>query len=210
MTDDWSLDARALVRPARTFKALAASHRAGDSQSTFWTAARRPLFLTLVLACVVSLVGTSVASVRLIAPTAIYWSFVPVIEILALAVVVWRRSRSGSFASLVDTFFVGHGVWTLFILVAGAAFAVASPMHWWFLITGPAIAGLLFVSAWSAYVDVCFFKYVCDSRLAGAIGSAALHRVIAWMLIFWIFAVPEPTPLGVIQEIVEAVKELLQ
>ena len=59
--DAWSLDARALVRPARTFQALAAAENAGNTRSTFWTAARRPLFLCLVLGCVISLIGASVA-----------------------------------------------------------------------------------------------------------------------------------------------------
>jgi hypothetical protein len=164
----------------------------------------------MVLACVVSLVGTSVATVRLIPPTAIYWSFVPIVEILALAIVVWRRRGARGLPALIDIFFAGHGAWTLLILAAGAVMAVASPGVWWFLITRPGIAGVLIVAGWSAYVDVCFFTYVCGATRARAIGDAVLHRLMAWTLIFWIFAVPEPTPFGVIQEIVEAVAELLR
>lgn len=210
MTDNWSLDARALVRPARTFQELAATQQPGSVRSTFWTAARRPLFLSLVLGCVISLIGAGVATIRLIGTTAIYWSFLPLIEILALALVVWRRRGSWSFASLVDAFFVGHAAWTLLLLLAGAVMAVTPPQHWWFIITRLAVVAIVLVVGWSAYVDVCFFRYICGTTLASAVRSAALYRVIVWILIFWIFAVPEGTPLGVIQEIVEAITEVLQ
>jgi hypothetical protein len=205
----WSLDARALVRPARTFQGLAATQNAPNIRSTFWTAARRPLFLTLVLGCVISLLGASVATIRLIGGAATYWSYVPLIEILALAIVLRRRSGRG-LASLIDMFFAGHAAWTLFILIAGVVIQVTSPMDWWFIIIGPAVVGLVMVTGWSAYVDVCFFRYVCGSSRRRAVTEVVLHRFIAWTLIFWIFAVPEPTPLGVFQEIAEALKEVLR
>ena len=207
----WSLDARVLVRPSRAFQTLAGGEQDAPGDRTgFWLAARRPLFLTFVLACVVSLLATSVASLRLIAPTAIYWSFVPLVEILALVIVVWRRRAGRGLAYLIDTFFAGHAAWTLLLLAVGATMAVASPAHWWFLITRPVIVAIVIVIGWSAYVDVCFFRYICGARLSRSIGLVALNRFIAWLLIFWIFAVPEATPLGVFQELAEAVLEVAQ
>ena len=208
MTNDWSLDARALVRPARTFQALADEPLTPGARTSFWVAVRRPLFLAFVLGCVISLLTASVATMRLVGATAIYWSFVPLVEIVALAIVVWRWRGSRTFTSLIDAFFVGHAAWTLFLLLAGAVLAVTPPQHWWFIITRLAVAGLVVVAGWSAYVDVCFFRFMCGATLRGAIARAAVYRVIAWMLIFWIFAVPAPTPLGVIQEVVEAVAEV--
>jgi len=210
VTGDWSIDARVLVRPARAFRVLADAAAGTHRHSSIWIAARRPLFLTLVLGSVASLVGASVATVRLIAPTAVYWSFVPAAEILALAIVLWRRRGAHRLPHLIDAFFAGHAAWTLFLLIVGATMAVASPQHWWFLITRPAIGGLVLVTAWSAYVDFCFFRHVCGAGATRAIGDLALHRFIAWTLIFWVFAVPEPTPFGVFQEIVEAGLELVQ
>jgi len=206
--DSWSLDARVLVRPGRGFQSLAGTRTTPGVQSKFWIALRRPLFLTLVLASGVSLLASSVATVRLVAPTALYWSFVPLVEILALAIVLWRR-RGGRMFFLIDTFFAGHAAWTLFLLVIAAAITVSSPRYWWFLITGPAIIGILLVISWSAYVDVCYFRYICGARLPRAIRDVLLHRLVSWALIFWIFAVPDPTPLGVIQEIVRAMAEVL-
>jgi len=210
VADAWSLDARVLVRPAREFQSLASERTAAGVRPTFWIALRRPLLLTVVLASVVSLLASSVATLRLVAPTAIYWSFVPVVEILALAIVVWRRRGSRGLPSLIDAFFAGHAAWALFLLAVGATMAIASPQQWWFLITRPAIVGVVLVTGWSAYVDVCFFRYICGARLARAVGDAVLHRLIAWTLIFWIFAVPRPTPFGVIQEIIEAIAGALR
>lgn len=155
-----------------------------------------------------SLLGTGVAAVRLVAPTAIYWSVVPVVEILALASVLGRRWRSRGLPLLIDAFFAGHAAWTLFLLALGAAVAMTPPQHWWFLLVGPGLAGMVIVAGWSAYIDVCFFRYVCGAKLARAVGDAVLYRLIGWTLIFWVFAVPEPTPFGVIQEIAEAVAEV--
>jgi hypothetical protein len=210
VTGGWSIDVRVMVRPARTFRELADAPAVTGRRSSIWVAAQRPLFLTLVLASVASLIGASVATVRLMAPTAIYWSFVPAVEILALAIVTWRRRGSRGLPHVIDVFFSGHATWTLWLLIVGAAMALASPQHWWFLITRPALAGLVLVTAWSAYVDFWFFRHVCGAGAGRAIGDVALHRFIAWTLIFWVFAVPEPTPFGVFQEIVEAVLEVVQ
>ena len=207
---DWSLDARILIRPAQTFEALAAAQPPGEHRASWWLASRRPIFIAFVLGCVISLLGSSVASVRLVGPTAIYWSFVPLIQILALIVVTRRRRAGQQLASLIDTFFAGHAAWTLLLLATGAILSVTSPMNWWFLIIGPAVAGVILVAGWSAYVDLCFFRFACGSPPGTAIGQLALHRFITWTLIVWIFAVPEPTPLGVFQEIVEAIKEVMR
>jgi hypothetical protein len=51
---------------------------------------------------------------------------------------------------------------------------------------------------------------VCGAPPGRALASAAVHRLISWTLIFWIFAVPETTPIGVVQEIVEAGAEVLR
>ena len=209
MPGPWSLDTRVLVRPGRTFQSLAA-HGPSRPRPGLWLAARRPLFVLFVLACTGSLVATSVASLRLIAPLPVYWVFVPLIEILALAVVVRRRREGRALPQLIDTFFAGHAPWTLFLLFVAGVFAITSPASWWFLLTRPVLLGLLLVVCWSIYVDVCFFRHFCGAPLSRAIRDVALNRLIAWLLIIWIFAVPEPTPFGVFPEIAEAILEVMQ
>ena len=207
VTDGWSIDARALVRPTRTFQALAAGQTSESIRSPLWTAVRRPLFLCLVISCVISLLSASVASIRLIGETALYWLFVPLVEILALAIVIWRRRGSRTFASLIDAFFTGHAAWTLLLLFIGAVMTVAPPQHWWFLLTRLVAVGVFPIVVWSAYVDVCFFRYICGATRRRAVANVAVQRLFAWTLIVWIFAEPSPTPFGIVQEIVDAVAE---
>lgn len=209
MAGGWSIDARALVRPAATFSDLARARHA-HTAGGFWIAARRPLFLTIVLASVISLIGASVPTFRLAAPTAVYWAFVPLVEVLALAVVVRHRRGARSLGALVDVFFAGYAAWTLFLLMLGGVLAIAPPEHWWFLIMRPVLIALILVVGWSAYVDVCFFRHVCGASRRRAIGDAALYRLITWTLIFWVFAVPSATPVGVIHEIADALAEVFR
>ena len=205
----WSLDARVLVRPDRTFRSLASASPT-EAASPLWIAARRPVFLTFVLACVVSLLATSVATIRLIATAVLYWSFVPVIEILALTIILRRRRVSKPLPIAIDLFFAGHAAWALFLLSIGATMAMAPPNYWWSLIIGPGLVGMILVVAWSAYVDVCFFRHMCGTSLARAIGNAALHRLMTWMLVVWIFAVPTPTPFSVFHHIARDLVEVMR
>jgi hypothetical protein len=205
----WSDDARVLVRPAQTYQAIAAGS-ATSAPVVLRVAAARPFFVLFVIGCAISLVATTVASARLVFAPMIYWSFVPLVEILGLFLVIERARWRARPAVLIDAFFTGHAAWTLLILATAAALSLSTPMHWWFLISGPGVAAVLIVAAWSAYVDFCFFRRFCGSPMRKALGQLALNRFIVWTLVFWIFAVPEPTPLGVFQELVEAVREVLQ
>src|SRR5262245_34805955 len=123
----WSVDARVLIRPAPTFQAMAA-WQAATGRFVAW---RRPLFVAFVLGCVVSLIATGSLTLRLAAPAVIYWAYVPATEVLALVAVLGRRRDRQPLGRLIDTFFAGHGAWTLFlILIAGILLQVSSA-HWW-------------------------------------------------------------------------------
>jgi hypothetical protein len=204
----WSIDARVLVRPNRELQSLASA--VPQTRSSLWIALRRPLFLTFVLACAVSLIATSVATFRLIGATAVWWTFVAIAEIIALAAVTWQRRGSRSFAALTDIFFTGHAAWTLLILLVAAMLAFAPPQYWRLIIVGPTVVGILVVVAWSAYVDVCFFRHVCGATLGRAIAQVAVQRFIAWTLILWIFCAPTATPFGVYGVLGQALAEVLR
>ena len=174
------------------------------------TAFRRPLFVALVLGCGVSLLATGTATIRLAGPASIYWAFVPLVETLALLAIVWRPRRRAPLPVLIDTFFAGHGAWTLFVIAIAATMATVSPASWWFLLTRVwiAIAGL--VIAWSAYIDYCFFRRILGASPIDACRDVAVDRLLTWTVVFWIFAVPAPDPWTFVREVVGAVEELLR
>jgi hypothetical protein len=62
--------------------------------------------------------------------------------------------------------------------------------------------------AWSAYVDVCFFRYVMRIPARRAAGLAIGWRLFTWTVVFGVFATASSTPLNIPLELVDAVREL--
>lgn len=199
----WSPDARVMVRPAQTYSCLAST----ADPARPWTMWRRPLAVAGLLGCLISIVASGVLTVRLIVPVALVWSYVPLVQMLALAVVTWPRRRAVPFARAIDLFFRGYGPWALFGigLVASIAFP---PLTFGWGRVRVWLAVIAIVLVWSAWLDFWFFRAVYRVRSAVAIRDVVWVRLISWTLIFWIFAVPTSTPLGVIHEIGLAIREL--
>jgi hypothetical protein len=199
-----SLDAWVLVRPAAAFQWLATQPLSGGLR----VAGRRPLLLTFVIGCVISLAATGTLTARLVGPPLLYWAFVPITEILALVAIVGRRRRI-PLAVLVDRFFAGHAAWMLLLLSIGGLLAFAPPAYWWMLIR-VSLIGLAMVVSWSAYIDFCFFRHVIGASPAAAARDVAVHRAITWLVVFSIFATQELTAWGLLREVSEAVAEILR
>lgn len=200
----WSVDARVLARPAPTFRAMAAR----PAVTGHFVAWRRPIFVAFVLGCVVSLIATGSLTLRLAGSATIYWAYVPATEVLALMAVLGRRRNNAPLGRLVDTFFAGHGAWTLFLILLAGILLQLSPAHWWLFITRTALALMTLVICWSAYVDFCFFRFVTGATRPGAIRDVILHRLITWPVVFAIFALPLQSPLNIVSETVQALREI--
>ena len=200
----WSLDARVLVRPAAAY--LAAVDR--TACPGLLTATRRPLFVALVLGCVMALLASSVVTARLAFPTAIYWAFVPLVEALAFLPLARRWRARVAPSVLIDTFFAGHAAWTLTLIVLGTTMTVVSPERWWFFITRVWLYAAAVVIAWSAYVDYWFWRHYLRATPGQALGRLAIHRAVVWLFVFWLFALPIATPGELIAEISEAIGEI--
>src|SRR5215510_7729757 len=117
MLSSLSPDVQVMLRPRRTFLELG-KFSSGDSRWLFW---RRPLFVLLVVCCSLSLMTSAKLSLHLVASTAIYWSFLPLVAILGLM----AAERDHLTADIVDRFFTGYGP-TMFFVVA-FAFYVSTP-----------------------------------------------------------------------------------
>lgn len=174
-----------------------------------WVLVRRPLFIAFVLGCVASLLTSGMLTPRIVFPTAVYWMFVPLAQMLALAIVTWSRRDSRPFSFTSDTFFAGHTAWTTLLIVVAAALAFLPPEFGWEHIRTWLWAAIG-VALWSAYVDVRFFRSIFGSSRAAAVRDVVICRLISWPIIFAIFAVPGTNPVGVVREVVDALKELLR
>jgi hypothetical protein len=160
-----------------------------------WTAVRRPLLLAFVFGCVVSLAACGRVTLRLIVDGAVSFAFVPIVEAMAFAV-VGLSGAGGSFGERLDRFFATNAPW-LFVLAGLAALCVIVPpidLGVWLVLPRAwlLIAIAVCAIAWSALLDVAFFRDVLRLPPAAAIRRAIVFRLIAWpaaVLYFFGFAI---------------------
>ena len=173
----WSAELRVLVEPAATFRELASEQTAG-----LWVMLRRPLRLLFVCGCVVSLWVSGRLSPRLIADGVVSFAFLPAFELAALAAVYRRGPRRVSFAQAADLFFVANAPWLLWLVAFDTLRCLPPPMQ----VVAPPVPlqwavqlSFVIVTAWSAYIDLHFFREVLP-RPAGSARDLILQRTIGW------------------------------
>jgi hypothetical protein len=158
-----------------------------QSSGSAWLAVRRPLALAAFLGCAISLMASGTVTLRLVFPAAIYWSFVPLVQMAGLALAM--RKRTG--AAAIDAYFASFNPWLLWLAAFAAMWAVAPahaaygswqfPRLWWAL---AAVA-----AAWALWIDFGFFRRMQYSRGA-AVSNLAIQRFVSWSIGMTIFVAP--------------------
>jgi len=174
-----SNETRVLIDPAGAFRQL--MREPGDG---WWIAARRPLFLLFVIGCVVSFQTSGRLTARLIVDGAVSFAFIPLFELVSLAIVYRRRPpRPVSFARAVDLFFAANAPWLVWMLAFVALRSVqtprqatALPLPLWRTLE----LSLLAVAAWSIYIDLHFFREVLPRADGRSARDLMLQRVVGW------------------------------
>jgi predicted neutral ceramidase superfamily lipid hydrolase len=149
-----------------------------------WGAVRRPLLLAFMSGCTISLWTSGRLSVRLIADGMISFAFLPIFEIVGLAV-VWRRSGRIPFTRAIDLSFIANGPWLVWLIGFSALRSVLTPIQatafpiplLWTL-----EASLLVIAAWAAYIELHFFREVLQRSERDARRDLILLRAIVWTL----------------------------
>lgn len=150
-----------------------------------WLAVRRPLTIAFCLGCAVSLMATGILTLRLALPAALYWSFVPLVELAGLAAALRSRLR----ADAIDDFFAAHGPWLLWL----AAFAAL-----WAFVPAPVVIGGAgfprvwyyaggLAAIWSGWLDLTFFRRRGEHS---PIVAVLVQRAVSWPLGMLIFVAP--------------------
>jgi hypothetical protein len=158
-----------------------------------WLSLKRPLLFAFFLGCTVSFLTSGTLTLRLVGPAMIYWSFVPLIEIAALAAVCWSDRQNIPFPRLIDSFFKGYRPWLLWLVGMCAIWSLLSPPTKSFDWTVSIVwldGGVALALAWSLYIDFSFFRSILRRSPAGAVRELALQRFISWSLIMAIIAAP--------------------
>ncbi|MBZ5724048.1 MAG: hypothetical protein LAP87_03550 [Acidobacteriia bacterium] len=183
-----SPEAWVLLRPRAAWPRLAGFAAEGGR----WLAWRRPLLFAFVLGCIVSLMTSGRVTLRLAGPATIYWTFVPLCEVASLAAVGARSRRKVPISRAIDLFFMGHGVWFLWLIGFAAVWAFCPAPHAFAWLSKPWVRyGPVFAAiAWSGYIDFWFFRSVFARTRAGAACALLAQRLICWSGALALFLAP--------------------
>ncbi len=177
--------------PAAAYRSLARQPAAIG----IWRALRRPLFVAFVLGCTMSLIASAGLTPRLAGSATVYWSFVPLAEMVGLAAACGRDGRTLAFPRAIDLFFAGHGPWLFWLIGLSAIWSFTPPIRAFALTNAIWLYGAGgFALLWSAYVDFCFFRFALARSMARAGRDLVLHRLISWTIILAIFGGPAIPP----------------
>jgi len=150
----------------------------------WWLLLRRPLLLALFLGSGVSLMSSGRLTPRLVVDGAVSLAFVPVFEFAAFALVYRRRSGGAPLALEFDRFFTTNTPWLLCTVVLAAIASLQAPRdvgRWTVLPLVVFPLGAIAVAlAWSAALDVGYFRRALKRSTADAVRDAILFRAIAW------------------------------
>jgi hypothetical protein len=143
-----------------------------------WTGARRPLLMAAVLGCAISLMTAGRLTARLIGPAAVYWSFVPLLQIAGL----WVVCRGAPGAKRIDRFLASNAPWLLWTTAFAAVWGLG-PSPWvigrtWFSTFWYVLAGA--AAVWAGIRDYRFSRQVLGRAHAQALGDVAMERMVAW------------------------------
>jgi|RhiMethySRZTD1v2_1073278.scaffolds.fasta_scaffold499453_1 hypothetical protein len=187
MIERLSADARVLLQPAATYRAIGLQMAA--SPASAWRAWRRPLFILLFIGACLSIAATGAVTLRITLSAALAWSFMPLIDIAALAVVLRGHERR-AFRHVVDLFCSGFGAYLLWTLGI-AVIMPCVPLRYGVPIFGTYVyGGAALAVAWSLYIDYCFFRDGLGRSSGAARRGLLLHRALAWAPILLIFGAP--------------------
>jgi hypothetical protein len=157
---------------------------------------RKPLLFLLVLATGASLAGGGRLSLRLLVDTSVALALIPVMQVVAFAVVYWTGVRRIGLSSAVDEFFSGSGSWYAAIAIVAAFGAFASPIaaaQWFSRIGTVAFLGAIVVSV---RLDFVYFRDVLGRTHGRAVVDVAVQRAIAWSVTVAYFIVTASPKIG--------------
>ena len=127
-------------------------------------------------------------TLRLALPATLWWSFVPLLEILSLFAAS-AAARRLPWRSTVDVFFQSHTPWFMWLIAFSAfwAFLPAETAYawlWWHHLWYYSAAGVI---AWGAWLDFRFFRQTLKRTRWQSARELFLQRMIAWTMGIAIF-----------------------
>jgi hypothetical protein len=138
--------------------------------------------LLVFVGCLVSVLASGRFTIRLFTDGLISFAFLPITQLIALAV-AWRVGARPSlpFGKVVDEFSRGFWPWLSWIAILSAVFGVVTP-HALAPFIRPAIYLTLLPLLWSLRLDFKFFRDVKARAPRAALFDLLMQRTIGWGL----------------------------
>lgn len=176
----WAPELRVLLHPISGYRGLACQASVGGKRLLLG----RPILHALLLGGVLSLLTTGRIVLPLALSTTVCWSFVPGLQVTAVALVprLLVPSRP-SLARLVDLYFAGNLPWSLWLLaLAGAAVLHPFPTPGLSIPPpGPLFpASLLAAALLSQVLTFGFFRGALNLTIPRSLACLALHDALLW------------------------------
>lgn len=187
----WSNELRVMLRPIATYRELARKADKNGVELLF----RRPLFVALAFGAFTSFTVSGRLTFQLLIDGALFWSLIPVLQLLVMTGVVVAFSSRGRvpIPRAIDLFFIGHGPLLFWLLgVAGAClFFPSREIHLWPTVWGWLLPiSFVVVLIWSNVTTLGFLKGALNLSPLGASKALLLYTMIFWGLILsYLFAV---------------------
>lgn len=181
----WSAEAALLVRPFTTYRALA-EHRGGRT----WRDLGRGLLLEgALLGAFVSLTSAGRLVASHLVLTAVFWGFLPALQIGAVAVAVRVSAPRERLIPALSLYFEGLGPYYVFYLALSGICLFAPDVYGVFtalLRAGALPLYLLGTIAWGAVITWAFFRDGLSlPRGRAAIGAAIFYGIFVGVVVGW-------------------------
>jgi hypothetical protein len=173
-----SNDFLVMLRPARTFRALAAQ----DARSSWGRVAGRAAFVALVIGAATSIAATGRGTLGLVASGTLCWSFVPALQIAtASALVRFAPHRPHHMARSIELLFVGHGPYSLWLLLSASWLILVEAED---LYVNPYMTlSAAIPLAWTVSIVYAFCRTVLELSPRDAVLRTLLHQGLTAILL---------------------------
>lgn len=184
----WSAEAALLVRPFSTYRALAETR----SERNWRDLARGLVLEGVLLGAFVSLTSAGRLVASHLAFTAVFWGFLPLLQIVAVTLAVRAAAPRERVMPALSLYLDGLGPYYVFYLALSGICLFAPAVYEVFtalLRTGVLPLYLLGTIVWGITITWAFFREgLCLSRRRAGIGAAVFYGIFVGTVVGWYVA----------------------
>lgn len=166
-----SPELQVLLSPARAYREYAR----GAAPAGLSVALRRPLLVALIQGVAISMTATGSVALPLAASVTAYWSAAVMIQVIAALSFILSGPIRVPLPRALDLFFLGHGPWSLWLLLFAGVMTFAPAAGW---LRWIALAGLVLPAVLTARIVAAFGEVVLGCTRRESVRRTVLHQAL--------------------------------